>query len=156
MTGFGHNRSFPETENPACAGFLNGDFRPVPVLPDNCAERLIDDFTMEGHTYDADDHGYLVLIEPGDADRVLEDLDMPWRLVDVPWEGASMRQGFIYAVYLGTDDLRNGLRDSGRPVGRRTVAGGPGRHPGLIRHPLPSPHPSNPFINTEESRNDQD
>ena len=23
-------------------------------------------------------------------------------LADVPWEGASMRQGYYYAVYLGT------------------------------------------------------
>ena len=65
---------------------------------------LIEDFTEPGQSYNADDYGYLVLIEPGDADRVLTDIDMPWTLADVPWEGASMRDGFIYAVYLGTDD----------------------------------------------------
>ena len=64
---------------------------------------LIDDFTTPDHPYDADDYGYLVLIEPGDVDRELNEVDMP-RLADVLWEGASMRDGFIYAVYLGTDD----------------------------------------------------
>jgi hypothetical protein len=34
---------------------------------------------------------------------------MPWRLVDVPWEGASMRHGHYYAVYLGTDDYGMGF-----------------------------------------------
>ena len=45
----------------------------------------------------------------GDIDRVLTDIDMPWCLKDVPWEGASMRQGFYYAVYLGTDDYGMGF-----------------------------------------------
>jgi hypothetical protein len=71
-------------------------------------KQLIDDFTTPGHPYSAEDYGYLVLIEPGDVDRVLDEIDMP-RLVDVPWEGASMRQGFIYAVYLGTDDYGMGF-----------------------------------------------
>ena len=70
---------------------------------------LIDDFTTPDHPYDPDDFGYLVLIEPCDIDRVLNDIDMPWRLANVPWEGASMRHGFIYAVYLGTDDYGMGF-----------------------------------------------
>ena len=32
---------------------------------------LIDDFTTPGHPCSADDYGYLILIETGDADRVL-------------------------------------------------------------------------------------
>ena len=68
---------------------------------------LIDDYP--DHPYDADDFGYLVLIEPGDVDRELNEVDMPWTLADVPWEGASMRHGFIYAVYLGTDDYGMGF-----------------------------------------------
>ena len=70
---------------------------------------LIDDFTTPGHPYNADDFGYLVLIEPGDVDRELNEVDMPWTLADVPWEGASMRGNFIYAVYLGTDDYGMGF-----------------------------------------------
>lgn len=87
---------------------LDTDHPARPVL-DELIRQLIDDFHEPGQTYNADDFGYLVLIEPGDTDRVLNDLDMPWRLVDVPWEGASMRHGFIYAVYLGTDDYGMGF-----------------------------------------------
>ena len=70
---------------------------------------LIDDFTEPGQDYSPDDYGYLVLIEPEDVDRELNEVDMPWTLADVPWEGASMRQGFYYAVYLGTDDYGMGF-----------------------------------------------
>jgi hypothetical protein len=80
----------------------------MPVMK-TLLKQLIDDFNEPGQTYDAEDFGYLVLIEPGDVDRVLTDIDMPWRLADVPWEGASMRDGFYYAVYLGTDDYGMGF-----------------------------------------------
>jgi hypothetical protein len=70
---------------------------------------LIDDFTTPGHPYDADDFGYLVLIEPGDVDRELNNIDMPWTLANVPWDGASTRHVFIFSVYLGTDDYGMGL-----------------------------------------------
>jgi hypothetical protein len=87
---------------------LNPDDPARPVM-EELVQLLIDDFTTPGHPYNADDFGYLVLIEPGDVDRELNEVDMPWRLADVPWEGASMRHGFIYAVYLGTDDYGMGF-----------------------------------------------
>jgi hypothetical protein len=87
---------------------LDVDDPAQPVMKE-LVKLLIDDFTSPGHPYDADDFGYLVLIEKDDTDRVLDDIDMPWTLVDVPWEGASMRQGFYYAVYLGTDDYGMGF-----------------------------------------------
>ena len=68
---------------------------------------LIDDFKEPGQTYSPEDFGFLVLVEPGDTDRALTEIDMP-KLTEIYWEGASMRQGFIYAVFLGTDDW--GLR----------------------------------------------
>ena len=82
---------------------------PAQPVMEELVRQLIDDFTTPGHPYNADDFGYLVLIEPGDADRVLNDIDMPWRLVEVPWEGASMVDGHYYAVYLGTDDYGMGF-----------------------------------------------
>jgi hypothetical protein len=87
---------------------LSPDDPAVPVMK-TLVKQLIDDFTEPGQSYDADDFGYLVLIEPGDVDRVLTDLDMPWTLAEVPWEGASMRDEFYYAVYLGTDDYGMGF-----------------------------------------------
>jgi hypothetical protein len=50
--------------------------------------------------YRPEDDGYLVLVEPGDVDRVLDDLDMPWRLSEVPFEGVTMVDGCFHAVYL--------------------------------------------------------
>jgi hypothetical protein len=70
-------------------------------------DELLDDFPQQ--PYNADDYGYLVLVEPGDTDRELQDLGMPWRLAEVPWEGASLWDRFFYAVYLGTDDYDMGL-----------------------------------------------
>jgi hypothetical protein len=87
---------------------LRPDDPAFPVM-EELVRVLIDDFTTPGHPYSPEDYGYVVLIEKGDTDRVLTDIDMPWRLADVPWEGASMRQEFIYAVYLGTDDYGMGF-----------------------------------------------
>jgi hypothetical protein len=64
---------------------------------------LIDDFPEQ--PYNADDYGFVLLAEPGDEDRVLTELDMPWRLAEVPWEGASLRQGFFLAILVTTDDF---------------------------------------------------
>ena len=86
---------------------LNIDSPAYPVMSE-LVQLLIDDFTWEGHPYDADDSGYLVLIEPGDTDRELNEIDMP-KLTEIVWEGASMRHGFIYAVYLGTDEYGMGF-----------------------------------------------
>ena len=87
---------------------LHPDDPAQPVIKE-LVKVLIGDFTPPGQPYSADDYGYLVLIQPDDIDRLLTDIDMPWRLVDVPWEGASMRHGFYYAVYLGTDDYGMGF-----------------------------------------------
>ena len=48
--------------------------------------------------YRPEDDGYLVLIEPADVDRVLDDLDMPYRLSEVPFEGVTMIDGCFLAV----------------------------------------------------------
>ena len=87
---------------------LNNHDPARPVM-EELVRMLIDDFNEPGQSYSPEDFGYLVLVQPGDADRVLNDLDMPWRLADVPWEGASMRDGHFYAVYLGTDDYGMGF-----------------------------------------------
>ena len=50
--------------------------------------------------YCPEDDGYLVLIEPDDVDRVLDDLDVPYRLSEVPFEGVTMIDGCFLAVWL--------------------------------------------------------
>jgi hypothetical protein len=54
----------------------------------------------EQTVYRPEDDGYLVLVEPGDVDRILADLDMPWRLSEVPFEGVTMVDGCFHAVYI--------------------------------------------------------
>jgi hypothetical protein len=50
--------------------------------------------------YRPEDDGWLVLIERNDAARVLDDLDMPYRLSEVPFEGVSTIHGCFLAVWL--------------------------------------------------------
>jgi hypothetical protein len=86
---------------------LNSSDPALPVIK-KLVKVLIDDFNEPGQTYSPEDFGFLVLIEPGDTDRELTEIDMP-KLTEIYWEGASMRQGFIYAVYLGTDSFGMGF-----------------------------------------------
>ena len=81
---------------------LDTDDPARPVM-EELIRQLIDDFTEPGHLYSPEDSGYLVLIQENDAGRELTEIDMP-KLTEILWEGASMRHGFIYAVFLGTDD----------------------------------------------------
>jgi hypothetical protein len=69
---------------------------------------LIADGEFPDHPYDPEDHGYIALVEPGDVDRELTDIDMP-RLVDILWEGASIMDGYYHAVYLGAGDYGIGF-----------------------------------------------
>ena len=59
--------------------------------------------------YRPEDDGYLVLIEPGDVDRVLSDLDIPWRLSEVPFEGVTVIDGCFHAVYLANNQFALGF-----------------------------------------------
>ena len=46
---------------------------------------VIAGYVNPDHPYRPEDDGYLVLIEPGDVDRVVTDLDMPYRLPETPY-----------------------------------------------------------------------
>ena len=59
--------------------------------------------------YAPEDDGYLVLIEPGDVDRVLHDLDVPYRLAEVPFEGVTVVDGCFHAVYLANNQFALGF-----------------------------------------------
>ena len=62
---------------------------------------LIDAYTEPGETYNADDYGYIVLVEDGDQDRYLSEIDWPeYRLVDIPWEGITWEASFYVAIVL--------------------------------------------------------
>ena len=51
-------------------------------------------------SYRPQDDGYVALLERQDLNRVLSDLDMPWRLSEVPFESSTMIDGYFHAVYL--------------------------------------------------------
>jgi len=55
--------------------------------------------------YRPEDDGWLVLIEHGDVDRVLDDLDVPYRLSEVPFEGVTVVDGCFHAVYLANNEF---------------------------------------------------
>jgi hypothetical protein len=50
--------------------------------------------------YVPENDGWLIFLEPGDGDRVLDDLDMPRRLSEVPFEVVTMVDGCFLAVWL--------------------------------------------------------
>ena len=66
-------------------------------------EWLIADGDFPDHPYDPEEHGYIALVEAGDVDRELDDIDMPC-LSEILWEGVSIIDGFYHAVYLGAGD----------------------------------------------------
>lgn len=80
---------------------------PVYPLMKELIDVLIKAYTWEGHPYNYQDFGYLILIEEDDVDRVLEPVGC--RLIDVLWEGASLRDDFFYAVYLANNEYGLGF-----------------------------------------------
>jgi hypothetical protein len=55
---------------------------------------------IEDPTYRPENDGYVALLEPADLDRVLSDLDMPWRLLEVPFEAVTMIGTCFHAAYI--------------------------------------------------------
>jgi hypothetical protein len=55
-----------------------------PALPviKQLLDWLIADGEFPDHPYNPDDHVYIALVEPGNVDRELDDIDMP-RLLDI-------------------------------------------------------------------------
>jgi hypothetical protein len=61
---------------------------------------------MLGHfEYSPEDDGFVVLVEPGDADRVLRDLRLPYRLHEVPFEAVHMQEGHYCGIYLANNQF---------------------------------------------------
>ena len=64
---------------------------------------LIEDYTSDGYTYDPDDDGFIILIEEGDVDRELTELWSGCTLLNIYWEGITLRDGFFIAIYLANN-----------------------------------------------------
>lgn len=84
------------------------------LLPSNPAypiieeliQRLIVDIVNEGHRYIPEDHGWINLIEPVDvqSNRVLTEIWPDWTLLDIPWEGITLRDGFFQGIFLADNE----------------------------------------------------
>ena len=67
---------------------------------------LIEAYDPPDRTYDPEADGWIVLIEEGDVDRQLNEIwPDGYKLVDVPWEGATMNGDFINAIFLANNDF---------------------------------------------------
>lgn len=67
-------------------------------------EQLIEGYTWEGHSYNPDWYGYIILIEPADVDRDLDELWDGCRLTNIYWEGIMLRGDFFIAIYLANNE----------------------------------------------------
>jgi len=66
---------------------------------------LINAYTEPGQTYNAEDYGYIVLIEDGDQDQPLTGIDWDeYTLSSIPWEGITREGDFFVAIVLCNDD----------------------------------------------------
>jgi hypothetical protein len=67
-------------------------------------EQLIEAYTWEDHPYNAEDYGYILLVEEGDADRELDELWDGCTLLNIPWEGIMLQGDFYIAIYLANNE----------------------------------------------------
>ena len=75
-----------------------------PIIED-LVQRLIIDFIKESNLYIPEDHGYICLVQEGDQDRALNEIWDDWGLLQIPWEGITLRDGFFQAVFLANNEF---------------------------------------------------
>jgi len=93
-----------EFKSPEDLSKLSPDDPVFPIVED-LVKRLITDYIAEGYEYIPADDGWIVVIEPHDKDRVLNEIWSDWTLLDIPWEGITFRDGFYQAVFLANDQF---------------------------------------------------
>ena len=82
---------------------LPGD-HPAYSTVEELIEQLITAYSPPGRAYDAEDDGYVILIEEGDANSTLDELWDGATLLSIPWEGVFLRDGFYIAIYLANNE----------------------------------------------------
>ena len=55
---------------------------------------------IDDPTYRPQNDGYVAILGSSDIDRVLSDLDIPWRLSEVPFEGVTMINEYFHCLYI--------------------------------------------------------
>jgi hypothetical protein len=77
---------------------------PAYVTVKKLIEQLISAYSPPGRAYDAEDDGYIILVEPEDAQRELDELWDGCSIQTIPWEGIMLRDGFFIAIYLANNE----------------------------------------------------
>ena len=77
---------------------------PAHATVEELIEQLISAYSPPGRAYDAEDDGYIILVEPEDAQRTLDELWDGATLLNIPWEGIFLRDGFYIAIYLANNE----------------------------------------------------
>jgi hypothetical protein len=67
-------------------------------------DQLITAYTTPGQPYNHEDYGYVILIEEGDVDRELDEIWDGCTLLNIPWEGIMLRDGYYTAIYLANNE----------------------------------------------------
>ena len=67
-------------------------------------QRLITEYTPPGQSYNAEDYGYVILIQEGDTDRTLDEIWDGCTLLNIYWEGITKRGDFFIAIYLANNE----------------------------------------------------
>ena len=93
-----------EFKSPEDLSKLSPDDPAFPIVED-LVKRLITDYIAEGYDYIPEDDGWIVVIEEHDKDRVLSEIWSDWTLLDIPWEGITLRDGYFTAVFLANDQF---------------------------------------------------
>jgi hypothetical protein len=78
--------------------------RPTYPTVKELVDRLITAYTEPGQPYNWQDYGYVILIEESDVNGTLDEVREGCRLVDIPWEGIMLRDGFFIAIYLANNE----------------------------------------------------
>ena len=67
-------------------------------------DQLITAYSPPGRVFDADCDGYILLVQKNDVDRTLDELWDGCTLLNIPWEGIMLRDGFYIAIYLANNE----------------------------------------------------
>jgi hypothetical protein len=78
---------------------------PAFTIVEDLVKRLITDYISEGYDYRPEDDGWICVVQECDKDRVLTEIWSDWTLLDIPWEGISLVDGFYQAVFLANDQF---------------------------------------------------
>jgi hypothetical protein len=67
-------------------------------------DQLISAYSPPGRDYDAEDDGYIILIEPEDAQRELDELWDGCTLLTIPWEGIMKQGDYLIGIFLANNE----------------------------------------------------